>query len=197
MLLSVKTEARRWGEMAASSSSSKPSKFGETPVVDPTIDHKVLKGDDVELWSIRVPPGFDVAALDGVTIGSNGATTVRGADGASFTLQVAPAAECEPVVSAFPSAKKGRWLLAKSFSRQYVLTAQPPGIKEIAAQSPPPLPPVPQLTSLRMRNPFNSTLREQPNLAAPIASVPTSSRKRGAETEDKAKSSSSKKSKRK
>ena len=183
--------------MAASSSSSKPSKFGETTVTDPTIDHKALKGDDVELWSIRVPPGFDVAALDGITVGSDGATTtLRGADGTSFMLQAAPAAECEPVVSAFPSAKKGRWLLAKSFARQYVVSAPPPGTKDSAAKDPPPLPPVPQLTSLRMRNPFNCTLREQPTLAAPIASVPDSSRKRGADGEEKAKPSS-KKSKRK
>ena len=135
--------------------SSKPSKFAEAEVGEPVVDFKALKGDEVELWSIRVPPGFDVSKLNGVTVNDDGAPI----QGGSFVMSAAPAAECEAVVSAFPSSKKKRWLLAKPFAKQYVVHVLPPTDVAAASTEPLPLPPVPQHTTLRMRNP---TLRELP-----------------------------------
>ena len=55
--------------MEGSSSSSK--KWAPATVNDaPPLDYAQTKGEDIELWAIRVPPGFDASQLDGLVVGA-------------------------------------------------------------------------------------------------------------------------------
>ena len=114
------------------------------------VDHSAIKGDNIELWAIRVPPGFDATQLDGLEL--NSASGIVSGDG--FDLRDAPAVECEHILPAFPSAKRKRWVLAKPFARQLVVSIAPPPVSTAAQGVPPPLPPVPMASGLRLRSTF-------------------------------------------
>ena len=58
---------------AGASKSSKAAKFEDAIVENPIIDYATTKSDDIELWAIRVPPGFDPAKLDSLTLRADGA----------------------------------------------------------------------------------------------------------------------------
>ena len=105
----------------AAASSSKEPKFVDAEVVQPPIDYSTTKSDDVELWAIRVPPGFDASRLDGLTL-----DTAGGARGDGFTVRAAPTCDPRLVVSAFPSTKKNRWVVGKPFTRQLAVIMDPP-----------------------------------------------------------------------
>lgn len=144
---------------AGASKSSKAAKFEDAIVENPIIDYATTKSDDVELWAIRVPPGFDPAKLDSLTLRADGAS------GDGFTVRSAPAAEAGSIVPAFPSAKKNRWMLGKPFTRQLVVVVPPPSAHAHAAVVPPPLPPVPQVGGMRLSRPY-------PELKAPLPAAP-------------------------
>ena len=158
--------------MAASSSSAaahaKNSKFEDAIVSSPPIDFAQTKPDEVELWAIRVPPGFDVSRLDELSVSS------AGARGDGFTLRAAPGLESGSIISAFPSAKKNRWMLGKAFARQLTVVVPPPPADTGAASVPPPLPPVPPKRGLRLSRPFPDIAPH----ATPANVGPASSRKR-------------------
>ena len=113
------------------------------------VDYADTKSDEIELWAIRCPPGFDVSQLEGLDVSAAGA-----ASGDSFEVRAAPMSECETVVSVFPSSKKKRYLVGKTFTRSLVVSIPPPPVAPSAAVLPPPLPPVPQVQGLRLRNMF-------------------------------------------
>lgn len=118
--------------------------------LDPiAIDHADIKSDEIELWAIRCPPGFDVSQLEGLDMSAAGT-----ASGDGFEVRTAPMSECESVVSVFPSAKKKRYLVGKQFARNLVVSMPPPPAAASAAVLPPPLPPVPPPQGLRLRNMF-------------------------------------------
>lgn len=152
--------------MEGSSSSSK--KWAPATVNDaPPLDYAQTKGEDIELWAIRVPPGFDASQLDGLAVGE------AGAEGDGFVMKQMPEVECDATVCAFPSAKKKRWLVAKPFARQLVVSVPPPPLAASASSVPPPLPPVPQVPGLTFRQ--TSVFMSAPE---PAAAEPASPRKR-------------------
>ena len=158
----------------ASSSSTRSKKLTEAEVGHPTIDFAAVKGDEVELWAISVPPGFDASRLEGLDVTSDTAL------GNGFELRGAPAIECSPILAAFPSAKKKRWLLGKPFSKQLVVSVPPPPHSAATDKLPPPLPPVPMVPGLRLRTMhLGGTL--PPRASAPGAS---SLRKRSKDRSD-------------
>ena len=122
--------------------------FEAMGVTSPLIDHAQTKHEGVELWAIRVPPGFDASRLDQMSIGA------AGASGDGFHLRDAPSIESAAVITAFPSAKKNRWLVGKRFTRQLVVSVPPPAEDGNSAVVPPPLPPVPPVSGLRLSRPF-------------------------------------------
>lgn len=143
---------------------SSKKKMVTQEVVDPVVDYSEIKGDDVELFAIRVPPGFDYHHLDGLRFDTAGSST----QGDGFTLREAPVVESEALLSAFPSAKKNRWVAAKPFVRQLVVSMPPPEQAAAAESLPPPLPPVPQIQGLRLRRVLQSELPPRPS-SAPAA----------------------------
>ena len=144
---------------AAGASSAKTSKFEDAAVNAPVVDYSQTKADGVELWAIRLPPGFDASRLDGLMLNSDGAM------GDGFTVRAAPTAESGSIIPAFPSAKKNRWVLGKSFARQLVVALPPPDALASAAVPPPPLPPVPQVRNMRLCRPY-------PEITSPAAPPP-------------------------
>jgi hypothetical protein len=150
-------------------------KFSSAEVKAPSVDFSDTRDDSVELWAIRCPPGFDASRLDGLSMGE------LGAEGDGFALAAAPSGGELAVLSAFPSAKKNRWLLGKGFARQFVVSVPPPPDAPSAMVQPEPLPPVPQKPGLRLRHSFpggGGTPIE--SFAAP-ATTASSSRKRRAD----------------
>ena len=137
-------------------------------------DHASLEGDDVELWLIRCPPGFDTSELHDRSIDLSQATTLlgSGSQASGYTLRPIPACEGAGVVGVFPSAQRKRWLLGKPLARQFAIsrTAASAG----SSQGPQPLPKIPQVPGLRLRNSsIGST--------GPPAAPPPPSRKRAAD----------------
>ena len=112
-------------DAAGTSRSTKSSKAGkaakEETVINPPIDYAETKADDVSLWALRIPPGFDPARLNGLTLDPAGVTI-----GDGFEIREMPVAETARMISAFPSAKKNRWLVAKPFVRQLAVIVPPP-----------------------------------------------------------------------
>ena len=148
-------------------SSSRSKKLAEAEVSHATIDYSAIKGDNIELWAIRVPPGFDATQLDGLTLSS---ASGGAASGDGFELRTAPAAECGHVLAAFPSVKRKRWLLGKPFSRQLVVSIPPPPVSSAAQGTPPPLPPVAMASGLRLRSTFlGGTLPQRSTASAASA----------------------------
>ena len=148
-------------------------KFNTAPVIAPPLDHSHVKSEDIELWAIRCPPGFDASQLEGLDMAADRVT-----QGEGFEVRPAPSDESDAVLSAFPSAKKGRWLLGKPFSRQLVVSLPEAPKKAAAAAPPPPLPPVPKIPGLRLRHIFLGG-----TMPAAVAAAP-SSRKRTAASEE-------------
>ena len=156
--------------MAGASSSKK---FEECPVNAPVVDYAQTKGDGIELWAIRLPPGFDPSRLDGLTLDS------LGASGDGFTVREAPSVETASMLAAFPSAKKNRWMLGKPFARQLVVRVPPPATHASAEVPPPPLPRPPQVRSMRLCRPYKvPEMCAPPAAAAASSSPPASTRKR-------------------
>lgn len=139
-------------------------------VADPVVDYADVKSGEVELWVIRTPPGFDASRLHGANISigeaasssSSGVATAAapapdgGSDG--FVIRPTPQCESEGLVCAFPSGKKQRYVLGKSFARQFAVSEQigaaTAAVADASAAPPPPLPPVPQIAGLRLRHMF-------------------------------------------
>lgn len=156
--------------MASSSSSS----WAPIPLDGTPVDYADVKSKDCELWLIRCPPGFDVSALDGHQAGTSEVSR-----GSGFELRPTPACEAAGLISAFPSAKKKRWVTGKPFARQFVVTKTAPKVepaanhkKEWVAGLGQPLPPVPQKVGMRLRHAFVggakpdcSALRSRPTAA--------------------------------
>ena len=142
----------------------------EENVVNPPIDHANTEADDVSLWALRIPPGFDASRLNGLEIDPSGVTY-----GDGFEIREMPVVEAANIVSAFPSAKKNRWMVAKPFVRQLAVIVPPPKAEPSASEVPPPLPPVPPPTArLRLSRPFPDV----PTPAVPASESASSSRKR-------------------
>lgn len=158
-------------------------------------DHATLEGDDVELWLIRCPPGFDAAELHERTIDlSQGGATVlgSGSQASGYSLRPIPAIEGAGVVGVFPSAQRKRWLLGKPLARQFAISRTPAGAAStVGAQR---LPTILQIPGQSLRNAAIGTIGN--DIVAPPAPAPASSRKRAAE-EAPAGSEGKKKSKKK
>lgn len=172
------------------SSSVLKKQFEDAVVSAPAIDHATAKADDVELWAIRVPPGFDVSKLDQLQLGA------AGASGDGFALRETPAGESASSITAFPSAKKGKWIPGKGFARQFSVVMAPPEPHASSSMAPPPgLPPVEQKRGFRLNRPFPDIAPEPPPpVRAAVPKNAAASRKRPAEdTPPPSKSESTKK----
>jgi|TARA_B110000196_G_C20860227_1_gene526983 hypothetical protein len=154
-------------------------------------DHATLEGDDVELWLIRCPPGFDTAELHERTIDlSQGGPTVlgSGSQASGYSLRPIPAIESAGVVGVFPSAQSKRWLLGKQIARQFAISRTPAGAASSAGAQR--LPTILQVPGQRLRNAAIGSIGND------IVAPPAPSRKRAAE-EPPAGSEGKKKSKKK
>jgi hypothetical protein len=140
------------------------------PTEPSPVDYSDVK-KDCDLWMIRCPPGFDVAQLDGHQL-ADGAGEAP-SRGAGFVLRPVPSCEAEGLASAFPSAKKKRWLLGKAFARQFVVTVPPtaePPATDDDVSVPRPLPKPPQASGLRLRHAFVGGALPPPRPEAAVAS---------------------------
>ena len=81
--------------------------------------------DDVELWAIRCPKGFDLDALQGVRVGLQpDGPPVALSRAPGYALGPVPAHESANLVGVLPSASDNGWTTAKPFARQFSVTMQ-------------------------------------------------------------------------
>ena len=146
---------------AEAAGSSKEPKFVDAVVTDPPVDYKKTKDEDIELWAIRIPPGFDASRLDGLTL------SAAGARGDGFTVRAQPSCDPKLVVSAFPSSKKNRWVQAKPFTRQLAVIMDPPKFPEVEYDLVKPK--VPKLDcKMTLSQPVSSGLPEYSGTPCPV-----------------------------
>ncbi len=127
------------------------------PAKGALFDWSEVKKPDVELWAIRLPPGFDASRLGGHTLRGDDGAACSSSDDGGFTLRPIPVCEAEGLLGAFPSAKKQRWIAGKPITRQFAVTVPPGPLPPPAAHIADlgrPLPPVPPVPGLRLRQPF-------------------------------------------
>ena len=153
--------------MASRSARDWPS----STVSQPTVDYADVKSSNVELFLFRCPPGFDATQLDGASLqlpdGSDASSTDAGSAGGGIVIRATPDCESQELTGAFPSTKKKRWMISKAFTRQFAVSlATPP---EPVTAPPPPLPPVPMVSGLRLRRP---SLNGMPPPAAECGTQP-------------------------
>jgi hypothetical protein len=147
------------------------------------LDHAALEGDDVELWLIRCPPGFDPSELHDrkVDLTREDSTPIgTGSQATGYCLRPIPACESAGVVGVFPSARRKRWLIGKPVTQQFAVSLAPSAVAAAGASSaaPTPLPLVPQVQGLRLRHAFVGAVPPPP-AATPAAEG--GGRKRAAE----------------
>ena len=137
-------------------------------------DHAALEGDDVELWLIRCPPGFDASELHDRTIDLSQEATIlgSGSQATGYSLRPIPACEGAGVVGVFPSAQRKRWLMGKPLARQFAISRTAAGAASLVV--PESLQTIPQVPGLRLRNASIGS-------SGPSASAPASDRKRAAD----------------
>ena len=129
--------------------------FESVSAADPSqCDHGTLEGDNIELWLIRCPPGFQASELHDRTIDvSQGLSMIgEGSQATGYCLRPIPACESAGVVGVFPSARHKRWLLGKPLTRQFAVTLAPQTLVAASSEGPRPLPPVARVEGLCMRN---------------------------------------------
>ena len=131
-----------------------PSEWLEVAPGAGACDASSANDDDVELWAIRCPKGFDVNALQGVKVGLQ-------PDGApvaltkGYALGPVPAHESANLLGVLPTASNKGWTTAKPFARQFSVSLQPTAPDwPIGMEEPGPLGPVPQKEGLRLRHAF-------------------------------------------
>ena len=154
-------------------SSFRHNSWASSAILRSQIDIADVKDEDVELWVIRCPPGFDVSRLHGQTINvadaSECSNTTDSSSGNRVIIRPTPACESEELICALPSMKKQRYVVSKPFAKQFAVTEEIGHVASGAVSAvPAQLPPVPQLPGLRLRN-------------RNAESIPSTARKRGVE----------------
>ena len=133
-------------------------------------DHAALERDDVELWLIRCPPGFDPSELHDRTVDLTQEATPlgTGSQATGYCLRPIPAAESSGMVGVFPSAGRKRWMVGKPVAQQFAVSATPSAAAAaVSSHAPTPLPPVPQVEGLRLRHAFIGGTVPPPAAAPP------------------------------